>query len=65
MKREDAPAGWRFDARHDGGEWQLELTMPGWTTLDGSRRVAVAIWRGAAQDRGGLKSVTPGWQELA
>ena len=64
MKRGAAPEGWRFSARHDQGFWQLELTLPGWATLDASGRVAAAIWRGAAQDRGGLKSVTPGWTEV-
>jgi DMSO reductase family type II enzyme heme b subunit len=65
MKRDAAPPGWRFTARHEQGEWQLELTLPGWATLDGSGRIAAAIWRGSAQDRGGLKSVTPGWMEVA
>ena len=64
MKRDDAPPGWRFSAQHASGGWQLELTLPGWTTLDASSRVAIAVWRGAAQDRGGLKSVTPGWLEV-
>jgi DMSO reductase family type II enzyme heme b subunit len=64
MKREDAPGSWRFAAEHASGTWQLELTLPGWGTLDASRRVAAAIWRGAAQDRGGLKSVAPGWIEV-
>jgi complex iron-sulfur molybdoenzyme family reductase subunit gamma len=64
MKRDDAPANWRFAAKYEQGFWQLELTLPGWATLDGSGRVAAAIWRGSAQDRGGLKSVTPGWLEV-
>jgi len=64
MKRDDAPESWRFTARHQNGFWQLELSLPGWATLDASGRLAAAIWRGAAQDRGGLKSVTPGWTEV-
>lgn len=64
VKRQDAPESWRAAARHENGFWQLEFTLPGWTTLDASARVAAAIWRGAAQDRGGLKSVTPGWIEV-
>jgi DMSO reductase family type II enzyme heme b subunit len=64
MTREAAPQGWRFSADHAQGDWQLELTMPGWSTLDASGRVAVAIWRGSAKDRGGLKSVTPGWVDI-
>ncbi|MCP5039668.1 MAG: hypothetical protein GY944_01485 [bacterium] len=65
MKRDDAPEAWRVSAQHEKGHWQLELTLPGWTTLDGAGRIAVAIWRGSAQDRGGLKSVTSGWVELS
>lgn len=65
MKRGDAAPAWRFDASHEGGFWRLELTLPGWSTLDVSGRLAAAIWRGSAKERGGLKSVTPGWQELA
>ncbi len=64
MKRDHAPQGWRFSAGHEDGFWQLEFTLPGWATLDGSGRIAAAIWRGSAQDRGGLKSVTPGWLEV-
>jgi DMSO reductase family type II enzyme heme b subunit len=64
MKRDAAPQGWRFSADHTQGDWQLELTLPGWSTLDASGRVAVAIWRGSAKDRGGLKSVTPGWVDI-
>ena len=64
MKRDAAPTGWRFVTQYEQGDWQLELTLPGWATLDASGRVAIAIWRGSAQDRGGLKSVTPGWIEV-
>jgi DMSO reductase family type II enzyme heme b subunit len=64
MKRGDAPSGWRFDAKHADGVWQLELTLAGWSTLDASGRVAAAVWRGAARERAGLKSVTPGWLEV-
>ena len=65
MKREDVPERWRFEAAYEAGFWQLELTLPGWSTLDASGRVAAAIWRGSAQERGGLKSVTPGFVEVS
>lgn len=65
MKRSDAPANWRFSAEHAGGFWRLDLTLPGWTTLDASGRLAAAIWRGAAKERAGLKSVSPGWLEVS
>ncbi|MFN8600050.1 MAG: hypothetical protein U0842_06235 [Candidatus Binatia bacterium] len=61
MRRSDAPAGWRYDARHAGGFWELDLTLPGWAALDGAGRFATAVWRGSAGDRGGLKSVSPDW----
>ncbi|MCP4039306.1 MAG: hypothetical protein GY733_20365 [bacterium] len=64
MKRSEAPQSWQSSAKHAQGHWQLDLTLPGWATLDGSSRVAAAIWRGSARDRGGLKSVTPGWLEV-
>jgi DMSO reductase family type II enzyme heme b subunit len=65
MKRDHSPDGWRFSAKHDKGFWQLELDLRGWSALDQSGRVAAAIWRGSAQDRGGLKSVSAGWIEVA
>lgn len=65
MKRSDAPAVWRHAATHADGVWQLDLTLPGWPTLDASGRVAAAVWRGSAKERGGLKSVSPGWIEIA
>lgn len=65
MKRDTAPEGWRFRAHHQRAHWQLELTLPGWATLDGAGRVAAAVWRGSARERGGLKSVTQGFVEIA
>jgi DMSO reductase family type II enzyme heme b subunit len=65
MKRDDAPEGWRFTATHAQGFWQLDLSLPGWGTLDAAGRLAAAIWRGSAKERGGLKSVTPGWLEVS
>lgn len=64
MKRSEAPAGWSSKATYSGGFWQLDLLLPGWATLDASSRVATAVWRGSAQDRGGLKSVSPDWLEV-
>jgi len=64
MKRDEAPPGWRFAAIHEQGFWQVEFTLAAWDTLDHSGRIAAAIWRGSAQDRGGLKSVTGGWLEV-
>ncbi len=65
MTRGEAPQDWRFEASHERGFWRLDLTLPGWSTLDTAGRLGAAIWRGSAQERGGLKSVTPGWVELS
>jgi DMSO reductase family type II enzyme heme b subunit len=64
MQRRPAPSGWRFDAKHASGAWQVELTLAGWSTLDAAGRLALAVWRGADRERGGLKSVSPGWLEV-
>jgi DMSO reductase family type II enzyme heme b subunit len=64
MKRDEAPESWHFAAKHEKGFWQLEFTLRGWDTLDGSGRLAAAVWRGEVQDRGGLKSVSAGWIEV-
>jgi len=64
MERGDPPAGWSARGIFDSGAWSLDFTLRGWSALDAQRQLAVAIWRGSAQDRGGLKSVTPGWVEV-
>jgi len=64
MTRAPAPEAWHFTAKHADGFWRLDLTLSGWPTLNASGRVAIAIWRGAARERAGLKSVSPGWIEV-
>jgi DMSO reductase family type II enzyme heme b subunit len=64
MVRSEAPDDWQARASHEGGFWRLDLRLPGWFTLNASGRLAAAIWRGDAKERGGLKSVTPGWLEV-
>jgi len=64
MVRSEAPDDWQARASHEDGFWRLDLRLPGWFTLNASGRVAAAIWRGAAKERAGLKSVTPGWLEV-
>lgn len=64
MKRGEVPEGWRASASHDAGHWQLELSLPGFAALDATGQLAAAIWRGAAQERAGIKSVSPGWIEV-
>ncbi len=38
--------------------------LESWAVLDARRQLAIAVWQGAENDRGGLKSVSPGWIEL-
>jgi DMSO reductase family type II enzyme heme b subunit len=64
VERSDPPAGWRASARWKAGRWHLDLALPGWAALDARRQLAIAVWQGAEGDRGGLKSVSPGWIEL-
>jgi DMSO reductase family type II enzyme heme b subunit len=47
-----------------GGEWSLRFDLSGWSALDESRQLAIAIWRGAERERAGLKSISRGWIEV-
>ena len=64
VERSAAPGGWMVKADWAKGAWQLALQLPSRPQLDARPRLAFAIWRGAARDRGGLKSISPGWIEL-
>ena len=61
MKRQPAPDRWQVTAEWRAGEWSVRFDLAPWALLERSTRLAFAIWRGAAADRGGLKSVSPGW----
>ena len=61
MERRAAPTGTQVTAEWALGRWRVVLTLPEWPALSGQRRMALAIWRGAAQERAGLKSVSPDW----
>jgi len=65
MVRSAAPEGWGAEASWEGGRWSVVFGLRGWSTLERSRQLAFAIWRGAAGDRAGLKSVSPGWVDTA
>ena len=60
VKREAPPAHWKVLAEWAAGSWSVTFDLAPWPLLDRSPGLAVAIWRGAADDRGGLKSVSPG-----
>jgi DMSO reductase family type II enzyme heme b subunit len=62
--RSEAPEAWKARAEWQDGRWSLELELKGWAVLDARRQLALAIWQGARSDRGGLKSVSPGWLEV-
>jgi len=64
VRRSEAPAAWTVEATWASETWALHFVLPGGTLLDEHSLLAFAIWRGAANDRGGLKSVSPGWIEL-
>jgi DMSO reductase family type II enzyme heme b subunit len=61
VKREAPPDHWKAVADWAAGRWSVSFELAPWPLLEGSAQLAVAIWRGAADDRGGLKSVSPGW----
>jgi DMSO reductase family type II enzyme heme b subunit len=65
VKREAPPAHWKVLAEWTAGHWSVTFDLAPWPRLDQSPQLAVAIWRGAADDRGGLKSVSPGWVTVA
>lgn len=64
VKREPAPKGWAAASAWEAGRWRVEFTLPRWESLLRQRQLAVAVWRGADAERGGLKSVTPGWIDV-
>ncbi len=47
--------------KHEAGRWQVIFEISSWPNLASHRQLAFAIWQGTAQERAGLKSVTPGW----
>jgi len=65
VERGAAPEGWKARAEWNAGRWRVELELAGWAVLDARQQLAIAVWQGAKGDRGGLKSVSPGWLEVA
>ncbi len=59
--RSNAPESWTAKSKYENGTWTVIYSIKGWAPLDTQKRVALAIWRGSDQDRGGLKSVTSDW----
>lgn len=64
MQRAAAPSAARVDPAWKSGRWHVTFVLAEWRALATQRRFALAIWRGAGQERGGLKSVSPDWIAL-
>jgi DMSO reductase family type II enzyme heme b subunit len=63
-EREPAASDFRVSAEWSTGVWRVAFEGRAWQSLARQRQLAAAVWRGAAAERGGLKSVTPGWIDL-
>lgn len=61
VERGAAPAGWGAEGVYANGVWQVTFTLADFRALADTRQLAFAIWQGAQSERGGLKSVAPGW----
>lgn len=62
--RSSPPEGTSVVAQWNDGTWQVVFDIPEWPALASRRQIAIAVWVGASQERGGLKSVSPGWLPL-
>lgn len=65
MHRNEAPANWTVAAEHANGRWTVRFDIAEWPVLTQFKQVGFAIWLGEHQDRGGLKSISPGWLPIA
>lgn len=64
VRRETPSAGTTASGNWQDGRWQVVFEIPAWTALAQNRQIAVAVWRGVAQERAGLKSISSGWLAL-
>ena len=64
VRRATPPTGTTANGNWLDGRWQVVFEIPEWKALAHYRQIAVAVWQGAAQERAGLKSVSPGWLAL-
>lgn len=65
VTRQPVPDSWTAAADWQAGAWRVNFTLRGWSTLESVGQLGVAVWRGAEGERGGLKSVTPGWVQVS
>jgi DMSO reductase family type II enzyme heme b subunit len=61
VHRQAAPEGWSATSSWDRGVWSVTFELDAWSALTAHKQIALAVWRGDVQDRGGLKSVSEGW----
>lgn len=61
VHRQPAPEGWSATSSWDRGVWSVTFELDDWSALTAHKQIALAVWRGDVQDRGGLKSVSEGW----
>jgi DMSO reductase family type II enzyme heme b subunit len=64
VERDAPPAHWKVTAGWENGAWSVAFDLTPWPQLDQGAQLGFAIWRGTAADRGGLKSISPGWLAL-
>ncbi len=64
MERSAVPTGWKASGEWRQGHWLVTFEIPAWPALDRHGQLAFALWQGAAQERAGLKSVSPGWIDV-
>ena len=64
VKRDTAPSPWKANAEWKDGRWSVSYDLASWPALEEQAQLTFAIWRGAAADRGGLKSICPQWIAL-
>lgn len=63
-ERSELPGGATVTALRSEDGWGLRFELPEWSSLDRSRQIGFAVWRGAASERAGLKAVSPSWLPL-
>ena len=61
VKRHEPLDRWTATADWKDGQWNVVYDLASWPSLEEHAQLAFAIWRGAASDRGGLKSICPQW----
>lgn len=65
VQRSEAPRDWIVESKWENGIWHVNFLFLGWPALETFERFAIAVWRGADKNRGGLKSISPDWLSVA